>query len=246
MHGGSLITRTGNKTLDIKHFIDLLPMDVKNVIEPFGGAFAVIRDVYPDRKYKKFVNDIDPSLYYIYTHPYEFVEGLKKWNIINDKNISNTDKKKQFKNLNFNKYISHGVLSAMASYGHSKNKKLDNADADIQLMKNINFSNDDAFIIIDKFKKKSNSFLFLDPPYICTDNTQYGLKNNVEQNNNDIEIYNRIYDILDDTNNKSKIMLIIYANKNANKIFKKFIVRSYYKINQINKERKKYFIILNY
>jgi len=50
-----LFGRLGNKTTDIKHFRDLLPIDVKFVIEPFGGTFAVIRIIYGDKKYKKYI-----------------------------------------------------------------------------------------------------------------------------------------------------------------------------------------------
>ena len=61
-----LFGRFGNKTNDIKHFKHLLPLDVKIVVEPFGGTFAVTRIIYNDDKYVNYVNDNDETLYYIY------------------------------------------------------------------------------------------------------------------------------------------------------------------------------------
>ena len=69
-----LFGRLGNKTNDIKYFKDLLPMDVKTVIEPFGGTFAVSRIVYNDDKYKKIVNDNDPQISEIYNNPDKYME----------------------------------------------------------------------------------------------------------------------------------------------------------------------------
>ncbi len=64
----NLIQRMGSKTNDIKFFINYLPLDVINVVEPFGGSFAVIRHVYNDEKYNKYVNDNDDDLFYTYTN----------------------------------------------------------------------------------------------------------------------------------------------------------------------------------
>ena len=70
----------GSKTNDIKYFKNLLPMDVENVIEPFGGSFAVIRTIYNNDKYNKFINDNDPDLFYVYQHPNELIDGIRIWN----------------------------------------------------------------------------------------------------------------------------------------------------------------------
>ena len=41
-----------------------MPLDVKTVVEPFGGSFAVIKSFYRDvEKYTVHINDTDENLY---------------------------------------------------------------------------------------------------------------------------------------------------------------------------------------
>ena len=50
-----------------KHFSKYLPLDVKTVVEPFGGSFAVSKFFYKDiDKYNFHINDLDDEIYYIY------------------------------------------------------------------------------------------------------------------------------------------------------------------------------------
>ncbi len=86
-----LIARIGSKTNDIKYFNHLLPLDVKKVVEPFGGSFAVIRDVYTDNKYKKYVNDNDEILNHIYNKLDDLKIGYEKWNVIYNMDINYND-----------------------------------------------------------------------------------------------------------------------------------------------------------
>ena len=52
--------RMGNKQNDIKFFEHLLPYkNINTIIEPFAGTFAVIRNCYYDKKYKRIINDND-------------------------------------------------------------------------------------------------------------------------------------------------------------------------------------------
>ena len=82
----NIIRRIGSKQNDIKHFNHLLPLDVKTVVEPFGGSFAVIKFYYKDvDKYKFHINDLDESLFYMYTHFEEYLEALDVVNEIYDK-----------------------------------------------------------------------------------------------------------------------------------------------------------------
>ena len=41
----SIIKRIGSKINDIKYFKHLIPLDVKAVVEPFSGGFAVSKCV---------------------------------------------------------------------------------------------------------------------------------------------------------------------------------------------------------
>ena len=79
------IRRIGSKQNDIKDFSNLLPLDVETVVEPFGGSFAVSKFFYKDnKKYKFHINDLDESLFYIYTHYQEYLQHLTTINDLYD------------------------------------------------------------------------------------------------------------------------------------------------------------------
>ena len=63
----NIICRLGNKQNDIKYFSQFLPLDVKTVVEPFGGSFAVIKHFYKDiNTYDFHINDADENLFCMY------------------------------------------------------------------------------------------------------------------------------------------------------------------------------------
>ena len=60
----NVISRLGNKENDIKYFSHLLPLDVKTVVEPFAGSFAVSKFFYKDpNQYKFHINDKNEVLF---------------------------------------------------------------------------------------------------------------------------------------------------------------------------------------
>lgn len=247
MEGGAkskLIQRTGSKTNDIKYFSEYLPLDVKNVVEPFGGSFAVIRDVYYDKKYNKYVNDSDKSLFYIYKHPEELKKGFEVWNKINDMNKNAKEKKEIFERTRLNKYIKKIIINNSIVKGTITNSKnLESADDDIKFMKTIKFSNEDAFTFMNKFLYKKNTFIFLDPPYLFSNNETYSPQ---KENNDNTGFYEKFYNILNDKKVKAKIMLIINDLKILRWIYKDFIVGDYEKVYQVSKKKTRHLIITNY
>lgn len=238
-----LIQRIGSKTNDIKYFYDYLPLDVKNVVEPFGGSFALIRDVYSDDKYNKYVNDLDPELYYVYKHTDELIDGLKKWNIINEKNISVKDKVALFEKQVMNDFIKKYILKTSIVRGIANTKNLEKIEEDIKLIKKINFSNEDGFKIIERFRKKKDTFIFLDPPYLFSDNSGYYPQN---ENSDMTSYFFKFLDIFKDKTTKAKIMLIINDLAIIRELYKDFIVGSYEKIYQASKKKMNHLIIANY
>jgi len=240
-----LIRRFGSKTNDIKHFKELLPMDVKIVVEPYGGSFAVIRDVYKDKKYKKYVNDLDDGLYYIYENIEELIEVYKKWNKINAiPDISTKEKKEKFEKLEINSHIKKYVLDSMISRGViSNSKNIDNNQEDLNLIKDIEFSNIDAFEVIEKFRKNKNAFIFLDPPYLFSNNSSYLPQN---QGEDMTHWYIKYLDILNDKTTKAKIMLVINNLGILRELFKKYIKKDYDKIYQTCKKLSNHLVITNY
>lgn len=240
----SFITRMGSKTNDIKFFKELLPLDIKIVVEPFGGSFAVIRDIYHDKKYKKIVNDTDPVMFYLYKNPTELKKAYEIWNAIEKKNISTKEKKEELMQTNLNEYLKQYIINSHIIRGSiSHNKNLDKAKESIKFIKEINFTNEDAFITIEKFRKNKNAFIFLDPPYLFSDNSTYG-DQKIDTDNTDF--YLKFLDILKDKTTKAKIMLIINDLKILRVLYKDFLKKDYNKIYQLGKKKMKHLVITNY
>lgn len=240
----NFISRFGSKTNDIKEFIELLPMNIKNVVEPFGGSFAVIRDVYNDKKYNKFVNDLDPILFYVYKHPEELKKAYEVWNKINDMDLNSKEKKDKFIKTKVNDYLKQYIINSMIIRGTiTISKNLENVDEDIKFMKQINFSHEDAFKVIDKFRKNKETFIFLDPPYLFSNNETYNPQKE-EQDNTDF--YIKFFNILNDRTTKAKIMLVINDLKILRWLYANFLKKDYDKIYQIGKKKTKHLVITNY
>lgn len=242
-----LITRTGSKQNDIKHFTHLLPNDVKTVIESFGGSFAVIRDVYMDDKYKKYVNDLDPSLFYIYSHPNELIEGFKIWNDINDKNITSLEKRRELKDSNMNEYVKKHINDVVIIRGVvTTSKNIDDVKDDVELINKIHFSHMDAFEFMKPFLNKKDAFIFLDPPYLFSNNQTYFTQSKEDGDMDMTDYYIKFLNILNDKKTKAKIMLIINDLKILRWIYKDYIKGDYNRTYQIGKKKNKHLIITNY
>ena len=71
----NIITRIGSKQNDLKFFKQYLPLDVKTVVEPFAGSFAVIKHFYVDlNRYDFHINDNDETLQYLYHNPQALID----------------------------------------------------------------------------------------------------------------------------------------------------------------------------
>jgi site-specific DNA-adenine methylase len=245
-----LFGRMGNKTNDIKYFKHLLPLDVKKVVEPFGGCFAVTRKIYRDNQYKKYVNDNDEILYKIYKNPDEYAKVCKILNDIAKENDLKNQKLELF-NKTVSKidididFLNHWKGEKIIRGSYMKSLKNTNFTDFIESMKNINFSNDDYETVINKHRKDKNAFIFLDPPYLFSDNSQYSQQKRKEGNDVTDMIY-KIYEIFNDKTTKAKIMLIINDMKIIRWFFKDFHTEEYDKIYQIAKRKDKHLIITNY
>ena len=250
-----LFGRLGNKTTDIKHFIQYLPLDIKNVIEPFGGTFAVTRIIYNDNKYNKFVNDNDEQLVEIYKNPEAYSTLCKHLNTIAKKHVNEnnnvivkkfleeTEKDKLcIENKNVYEYwkkekiIRGGIVKIIKEINHTKM---------IDTMKNIKFTFEDYKIILDRYKYTKDSFIFLDPPYLFSDNSQYARQSKTQDTDMTDMIY-IILDMLKDKKTKAKIMMIINDLKLLRYLFKDYIKGDYTRVYQTAKRKCQHLIITNY
>lgn len=249
-----ILNRLGNKTNDIKYFKKYLPKNnVINIIEVFGGTFATIRNEYYDDKYNKIVNDNDTQLFYVYTNCDKYVdfsnrfnEDLKKYvnekKILQDGYINIFEKYKNEDNKFFDLYTKSHIVRGKMCHIKKNNVQFD------KIFNNIIFSCDDYKNIINKYKHDDKAFIFLDPPYLFSDNSQYEktskMFDDCDLDNTDIMI--ELYNLFNDKTVKCKIMLIINDLKILRWLFKDFIIDTYEKIYQLSKKKQKHLIICNY
>ena len=249
-----LFGRLGNKTNDIKYFKESLPLDIKNIVEPFGGTFSLSRIIYNDEKYNIFVNDTDTDLYEIYKNPQEYSDYCIKMNnyAIKNKTLKNgieVDCKLFIKEIEENKFnINESFYKIWRENNiirgtFIKTKKEINHKKCLDFMKNITFSNDDYLNCIEKHRKIKDTFIFLDPPYLFSNNIQY--KEQGEKADT-TEIIYKIYELMKDKKTKAKIMFIINDLMILRWLFKDFIKGEYKKIYQIGKREDNHLIICNY
>lgn len=246
----NLIGRLGNKQNDIKYFKDKLPIDVVNVIEPFGGSYAVIRNIYMDDKYNKFVNDNDTELYNIYTHSTEYAEYCKTMNEMAKKHIINDCvNKKNFmedvssNNLDKSPYFNYWKNVKISRDIHIKTAKSIDYTKSLEDIKKITFTNNDYLEVINKYRTDPNCFIFLDPPYLFSDNSSYQ-KQSIDKDCTDILV--NIYNILKDKKTKAKIMLVINDLKIIRWMFNGFIKSEYSKTYGISFRVDSHLVICNY
>jgi site-specific DNA-adenine methylase len=249
-----LFGRLGNKQQDIQYFKQYLPINVKTIVEPFGGTFAVTRIFYNDDKYKKIVNDTDEQIFEIYKNPEKYNKLKVK---LNDIALNNKNEKGQVDFIKFNKAVDTDktiMKDSMFNYWIKERvirgyniKTLKNPDSSemVKIMKKINFKNDDYLKVINKFKTNKDTFIFIDPPYLFSDNGQYASQADKEgQDMTDMIIH--LLNIMNDTKTKAKIMLIINDLKIIRMLYGKLVKGSYEKIYQMSKKKDKHLIIMNY
>lgn len=270
----TLISRFGNKTTDIKYFEHYLPKIIcrydiaKNVVEPFGGSFAVLKHI--NRHYDKgfrdnifttdtcirsinFVNDNCPILYSIYTNPLNYKQLLINANNIclanlnENGNVIYNNVIGLIDNLPYDReLIEHWKLARIM---HGRNikplKHGINVDESIKEMQNIKFSCVDWYNYTLEHAKNPDTFIFLDPPYLFSDNSSYSQCRRKEDCDVTDIIY-KIYEIFINPNTKAKIMLIINDMKILRWLFEGYVKGEYKKTYQIGKRVDNHIIICNY
>lgn len=242
-----LIQRIGAKDNDIKSFIDFLPSDRSIIVEPFGGSFAVCRRVYNDDQYKKIVNDLDDNLNYAYNNPKDYADLRNKWADMTQISVE----KKEFKKNIFDDSLKYDIKLKNLAYdslcirgGLIKKSSTQDFSPQINFIKKITFTNKNYIDILNEYKYNKNAFIFLDPPYLFSNNKTYDPQNGDKTDMTNILI--EILNVMNDKKTKSKIMLIINKLDIITYLFKKYIKGEYNKTYNISKKKMVHLIICNY
>lgn len=236
----------GNKAKDIKFFKEYLPFDdIKTVIEPFSGTFAVSRLIYYDKKYKYHINDVDKTLISIYdllkndpTKINKFIIDFpdiekspdKKTSVIDY--INSCDLSEDAKNYFKHSIVCKFVKKPSTQYTYDDYKPF---------LKRAKITQLDYLEIFKKYQNVSSVFIFLDPPYIDSFNAKYCMGNEDRDNTS---IFIDCLNLLKKA--KCKVMLIINKNALSSYLYKDYIRGEYSKIYQFTKKKANHLIITNY
>ena len=248
-----LFGRLGNKKNEIKNFKNYFPNSdkIKRIVEPFGGSFAVTRCHYINENKKYHVNDTDDELFEIY-------ENYEKYGELSNQliTIANTCLNEN-NNIDFIKFkekvrdsevdmetnlykfwIKCNVIRARLV---KKNPIRDFTES-YEIMKKIKFTNKDYKEIFNKYQNDKKAFLFVDPPYLFSDNSSYNPCDG--QDTTYIIVF--LKQFLEDKNTKCKVMIIVNELAILRDIFDKYYKASYSKTYAISKKKMNHMIITNY
>lgn len=172
MNTKELFNYAGNKNREIQDILPVLPpLDhILDVVEPFGGSFALTRHLYSTNPAITFtVNDIDNKIIAIYNTMKDPVQNMDTISKI--KQIEQHVTKESFKDMCKAISVEHWLFCRLFGGFHglypAKPKTINYTNiqkfTDYQ---DILFTNEDGYDVIEKFKDNENTLIFLDPPYV--------------------------------------------------------------------------------
>ena len=247
----NIITRTGSKQNDIKYFQHLLPTrNIKYIVEPFGGSFQVIKQFYRDcNMYNFHINDLDKCLYYTYKNydKFIFIDKFMTEYKNDNPNLISKDYINVLKNkmneLEYATEIQTYIVYRIIIKGCMvKINKTNNYDPnETKILNSARFTNIDYIDVMEEYKDNENAFIFLDPPYLFSDNSSY----NPQRLDTDMtDIIIKIKHYMDTS--KCKIMLVINKLAILEWIFKDYIKGDYDKTYILSRKKNVHLIICNY
>lgn len=239
----SIISRLGSKTNEIKYIKEYFP-DFLIVVEPFAGTFALSKYIYSLHGFSKkyHINDNDDNLFYIDEYEkelnnfYKFFDGISNYdrkNKINDfKYTDDIFKKEIIKRC----VIKNNIVRTNKTQHDDKPTK--------QILKNSLLTNANYLDILEKYKDNQDAFLFLDPPYLFSNNSGYQKQCGDKK---DMDNTDMIFDIKEFMIHcKCKVMLVINDLKIIRLMFTNMIKKEYDVTYMIGKKKGKHLIICNY
>lgn len=238
--------RLGNKTNDLKYFKHLIPNDCSMIVEPFCGSCAVTLNIFPDHTNNQYhFNDLDINVYNIINDTQGYIDFKDTMRIeyanFQSNNSSTIDWKNHVKTIN-NKFKDIYIQEKFIRGSVFKETKKGNYDPNhISIFEKATKTNNDYKVVMDQYKNNSNTFIFLDPPYLFSDNSGY-VPQREESDMTEILIY--ILEYL--KTSQCKVMLIINDLKILRYLYNDFIKGEYARIYLLTKKKSKHLIITNY
>jgi len=188
---------TGNKRSEVVTIYNQINFDnINTIVEPFCGSCAVSYYIWTqnkDKNYKYILNDIDPNLISLlrlikegnYKDVEDDVNKIREEILTYEDDMESAKKiyLEYIKKNNISSYfLSHKYYALRPALFPSRKQDFKNFYSKIDISQHpvyefftnadIELYNEDAFNIIDKYDYET-SFMFLDPPYIERDNTNY-------------------------------------------------------------------------
>ena len=237
----------GNKTKDYEHIKNHLPENVRVVVEPFAGTFAISRMHYYDHnKYSIHINDTSPLIHeltnMIKNNYPKFISIHSKLSEIISKSkrgkggyrdvvqkITSMDISQSMRDYFIRSFLIRGVIKQPPKYNYK----------DLHLfLQNTIITKRDYSVILEKYRNDKKAFLFIDPPYIDSDNSGYeNFSEDIEKIYSSLSLYLKICNC--------KVMIVI-ASSHLDNLFDEYIRTSYTKTYQISNNKTKLLIITNY
>jgi 16S rRNA G966 N2-methylase RsmD len=263
---------SGNKRNELIYLNDLLEdVDYKKIVEPFGGSCAFSIDQYSkNNNLECYISDINKELTMFCNNFYKFdlliinntlediakIKNKEEYNdhILKIKKYNNVDETKEDEVLNFcsgllfykTYYYKRPGLYPIEGRAPQYKNLLKNKERLNLFYKKFKYVNQDFKIYMEMFKDDENALIFLDPPYVASDNSAY--TNEAGFNKIDIrktfqECWGYLHNYFE--NCKCKFILVVNDNFFMDIAFKKYYYKSYDKLYQQSKYNCKHNIYTN-
>lgn len=252
------IVRQGNKWNDIKHYKELIPKNIDNLVEAFGGTFSLIRKLSDDDDFKidkMIVYENDKKFINLFWHTINNIDKVRLLSIDYYNSVRPSKLFSDNKQFLFDLADKHGldkeyILNKYKTLGFCKaspitDKYYNNLRYLKELAKEITFKDDFNEIKIDTYGK--DDFIFIDPPFLSSSNKSYCEYSKADDQEFIIDktkIFIDIYNLMKHT--KAKVMLIINKNSINDYIFNEFYQSEYIRVYQLSKKKEILGIYTNY